>query len=115
LYDYGKKSIMPLNNVYQGGSFICQEQFNGSAGRTSIKATCNIPKLTSNFEKRGLIIDDEDLAIRALQRINYYRLSAYGLSLKRNDQSFEGVTFSQIHALYEFNHRFIKLPPIGCM
>lgn len=55
---------------------------------------------------RGLIIEDEDLAIRVLQRINYYRLSAYGLSLKRNDQFFEGATFSQIHALYEFDHRF---------
>ncbi|WP_157794156.1 Abi family protein [Paenibacillus donghaensis] len=58
------------------------------------------------LKSRGLIIEDEDLAIRALQRINYYRLSAYGLSLKRNDQFFEGVTFSQIHALYEFDHRF---------
>jgi abortive infection bacteriophage resistance protein len=41
-----------------------------------------------------------------LQRINYYRLSAYGWSLKRNDQYLRGVTFSQIHALYEFDHRF---------
>ena len=37
---------------------------------------------------------------------NYYRLSAYGLSLKYNDQYHQGVTFAQIHALYEFDHRF---------
>lgn len=57
------------------------------------------------LKSRGLIIEDEDFAIRVLQRINYYRLSAYGLSLKRDDHFFERVTFSQIHALYEFDHR----------
>lgn len=59
------------------------------------------------LKSRGLIIEDEDLAIRTLQRINYYRLSAYGLSQKRNNQFFEGATFSQIHALYESDHRFL--------
>lgn len=58
------------------------------------------------MKSRGLIIEDEDIAIRALQRINYYRLSAYGLSLKKNDQFFQGVTFSKIHSLYEFDHQF---------
>jgi abortive infection bacteriophage resistance protein len=39
------------------------------------------------LKSRGLIVEDEDFAIRALQRINYYRLSAYALSLKHNDQA----------------------------
>ncbi|MBP1904218.1 abortive infection bacteriophage resistance protein [Paenibacillus turicensis] len=57
------------------------------------------------LKKRGLIIDDEDAALKTLQRINYYRLSAYGLSLKSNDRFHSGVTFTQIHAIYEFDHR----------
>jgi abortive infection bacteriophage resistance protein len=61
------------------------------------------------LKSRGLIVEDEDFAIRALQRINYYRLSAYALSLKHNDQYLQGVTFAQIHALYEFDYRFRNL------
>jgi abortive infection bacteriophage resistance protein len=49
---------------------------------------------------RGLTIEDEDLAIRVLQRINYYRLSAYGLSLKRNDQYLRGVTWYSIETVF---------------
>jgi abortive infection bacteriophage resistance protein len=72
----------------------------------TIKSPATFENQLQILKSRGLTIEDEDFAIRALQRINYYRLSAYGLSLKRNDQYFQGVTFSQIHALYEFDHRF---------
>lgn len=72
----------------------------------TIKAPATFENQLQILKSRGLIIEDEDFAIRVLQRINYYRLSAYGLSLKKNDQYFQEVTFSQIHALYEFDHRF---------
>lgn len=72
----------------------------------ALKSPATFEEQIQILKSRGLTIEDEDLAIRVLQRINYYRLSAYGLSLKRNDQYDHGVTFSQIYALYEFDHRF---------
>lgn len=71
-----------------------------------LKSPATFEEQIQILKKRGLVIDDEDVAFRTLQRINYYRLSAYGLSLKNNDRFYTGVTFSQIHALYEFDHRF---------
>jgi abortive infection bacteriophage resistance protein len=55
---------------------------------------------------RGLVINNEDTAKRTLQRINYYRLSAYGLSLKQDDIYHSDATFDQMLALYEFDRKF---------
>ncbi|WP_044479585.1 Abi family protein [Paenibacillus antibioticophila] len=71
-----------------------------------LKSPATFEEQIQTLKKRGLVIDDEDVAFRTLQRINYYRLSAYGLSLKNNNRFHTGVTFTQIHALYEFDHRF---------
>lgn len=71
-----------------------------------LKSPATFEEQIQILKKRGLVIEDEEVAFRTLQRINYYRLSAYGLSLKNNDRFYTGVTFSQIHALYEFDHRF---------
>lgn len=72
----------------------------------ALKSPATFEEQIKILEKRGLVIDDEDVAFQTLQRISYYRLSAYGLGLKNNDQFHTGVTFTQIHALYEFDHRF---------
>ena len=97
----------PLNNAYQGGPFY------GFGGIIMDKDSSHSVKVPTTFEEqinilrsRGLIIVDEDLAIRTLQRINYYRFSAYGLSLKQKDQFLPGTTFEQIVSLYEFDRRF---------
>lgn len=70
-----------------------------------LKSPATFEEQIQILKKHGLVIDDEDAAFQTLQRINYYRLSAYGLSLKSNDRFRMGVTFTQIHALYEFDHR----------
>lgn len=37
------------------------------------------------LQKRNLIIDDMKGALSFLKRVNYYRFSAYGLTLKQSD------------------------------
>lgn len=73
----------------------------------------NVVKIPATFEdqlqilkSRGLIIHDENFAVHIFRRINYYRLSAYMLSLKSGDTFLDGTTFEQIFALYEFDRRF---------
>jgi abortive infection bacteriophage resistance protein len=72
----------------------------------SLKPPATFKEQIEILKSRGLTIEDEDFAVRTLKKINYYRLSAYGLSLKRNDQYHQGVTFTQIYQLYEFDHHF---------
>lgn len=62
------------------------------------------------LKERGCIIGDENYAIRVLQHINYYRLSAYLLPYKRNDGKYaSGTTFNTIHRIYEFDRKLRNL------
>src|SRR5699024_6912760 len=59
-------------------------------------------------KQRNLIIDDYDEAISFLERVNYYRFSAYGLTLKQKGQKDifkSGVTFKQMKEIYQFDKR----------
>lgn len=57
------------------------------------------------LKNRNLVIEDEDFAIKILSRINYYRFSAYTLTLKKQDQFHEDVTFNHVFSLYEFDRK----------
>ncbi len=60
----------------------------------------------SILKERGLHIDNEQKAIEVLKRINYYRLTAYGLTLKTSDKANQfksGISFEHILKLYEFD------------
>ena len=54
---------------------------------------------------RNLMVEDREKAIEVLSRINYYRLSAYMLTFKTNDEFEDGITFNEIYILYEFDKR----------
>lgn len=60
------------------------------------------------LKTRNLLISNEAQAIQILQRVSYYRLSAYFLSLKKERDLFkDGVTFEQAYRLYEFDIRVV--------
>lgn len=48
------------------------------------------------FKKRGLVIEDEASAISILSKINYYRFSAYTLTLKKDNVFHESASFNQM-------------------
>lgn len=57
------------------------------------------------LQSRGLFVEDTKKAVRTLQNINYYRLIAYGLTLKdtpKNEMYGAGATFSRLLALGQF-------------
>jgi abortive infection bacteriophage resistance protein len=61
---------------------------------------------------RGLVIDDQETALNALQSISYFRLSAYwypfrevNLSGEKMSQFVAGTSFYEVLALYEFDRR----------
>ena len=58
------------------------------------------------MNKHRLIVCDREFAKDTLSKVSYYRLSAYGLSLRNPDNNNlyrEGTTFEQIYALYRFD------------
>ena len=55
------------------------------------------------LKARGLLIDDEIYASRVLSNINYYRLSGYTLTLRRNDKFYKNVTLQQVMQIYKFD------------
>lgn len=57
------------------------------------------------LRERNLVIKDEVFAKKVLSKINYYRFSAYALSLKEKDQFYEATTFEHIYKLYEFDRK----------
>lgn len=60
------------------------------------------------LKERNLIVSDEEEAVAFLKRVNYYRFSAYGLTLRQadNKDSFrDGITFYHIKMLYDFDQK----------
>ena len=58
---------------------------------------------------RGLIVNDRENALNILRRTNYYRFSAYSLTLRKNDVFDPNVTFDDVYELYRFDDAFRKI------
>ncbi len=54
----------------------------------------------------NLNIPDKEAAISILKRVNYYRLSGYGIGLRKTDnpeEYLDGISLNQIYRLYQFD------------
>ena len=58
------------------------------------------------LRSRGLTIEDEAGAKDFLLRNNYYRVSGYSLTLRKNDVFAKSATFQNIEDIYNFDHEF---------
>ena len=56
------------------------------------------------LRERGLTITDESKAKDFLLRNNYYRISGYSLTLRKNDVFSKSATFQNIVDIYNFDH-----------
>ena len=68
-----------------------------------VKPFKTIEEQIAILENRGLIIDDEDVAKKSLANLNYYRLSAYTLTLRKEDHFYDNVHFSDVMQIYRFD------------
>ncbi len=71
--------------------------------KNRIKKPTTFKEQVNILRNRNLVIDNEEQAVEILSRINYYRLSAYMLSFKTSDRFYGGVSFSDVHDLYQFD------------
>lgn len=62
------------------------------------------------LKERGLVIENEDYAIKVLSQINYYRMTAYLLPFKNTDKNYKpNTSFNRIVRIYEFDCRLRNL------
>jgi abortive infection bacteriophage resistance protein len=64
------------------------------------------------IQDKGFIVADveEKECLEFIKRANYYRLSAYFLPFRKKDGTFfEGISFSRIQRIYEFDSRLRAL------
>jgi len=75
------------------------------------KPALKIQDQVALLRQRGLVIVDNDRALRHLSNISYYRLSAYMLPFKKLDGNsitdiFEdGTTWDDVYNLYRFDRK----------
>ena len=68
-----------------------------------VKPFKTIEEQIAILEDRGLLIDDKKEAQQILSNLNYYRLSAYTLTLRKEDKFYAGIHFSDIMQIYYFD------------
>lgn len=69
------------------------------------------------YKGRKLRIENSEYSAKILQRVNYYRLSAYGLTLKdpTNDKQYNNnASFNKMLSLYEFDRK-LRLLLLGAL
>lgn len=70
----------------------------------SLKSPTTYEEQIDRLKSRGLIVVDETAAAKALQHLNYYRLSGYWYQfLKPNDKFRKGASFELVRSIHEFD------------
>ncbi|HIX18606.1 MAG TPA: Abi family protein [Candidatus Gemmiger faecavium] len=69
------------------------------------KPFLTLDKQVELLKSRGLIIEDDEYAKNLLASVNYYRFSAYSLTLRRNDVFNPDTKLQDIYYLYNFDAR----------
>lgn len=85
--------------------------------KANIKPPTKFKEQVELYKSRKMHIEDSEYAEKTLQRINYYRLSAYGLTLKDpliKDEYVAGASFNKMLSLYEFDRR-LRLLLLGAL
>ena len=72
----------------------------------TLKKALTYEQQVTRLTEHNLIITDRESAIAILKKVNYYRLSAYGIGLAKSgdkEQYIDGITIESIYRLYCFD------------
>lgn len=72
----------------------------------TVKPPTTYKQQVDKLRLRGCIIQNEARAIAILSRVNYYRLTAYFLPFKKQDDSYvHGTDLDTVYRIYEFDRK----------
>ena len=74
-----------------------------------LKQATSFKEQLALLKQRGCIVDDDDFALKVLEDINYYRLSAYFLPFRDGESYVSGTKFESIYSIYEFDRKIRTL------
>ena len=74
-----------------------------------IKPYLTIDEQLELLKSRGLFIESDNDAKMVLSKFNYYRLSGYMLTLKKNEQFYDDATFDGVMQIYNFDRELKNL------
>ncbi len=75
-----------------------------------VKLPATYDEQVEKLKEHGCIVGDETHAKLVLQRINYYRFSAYFLSFQKNNEKLrKGTTFNNVYRTYLFDSKLRAL------
>ena len=73
---------------------------------TGVKKWASFQAQLEKLVERGCVVSDTEFCIDTLQRVNYYRLTAYFLPFRESSGRYKpGTTFEQIYSTYEFDRK----------
>lgn len=76
---------------------------------TDLKQPKSFLEQLAILEDRNMIIEDREHAISVLKRVNYYRLTAYALQVKKDDSYNKNISFEKMYRLYKFDKKLRHL------
>lgn len=74
----------------------------------NMKKALTYDEQVNRLQEHGLAVENRTNAISVLKKVNYYRLSAYGIGLTKpgdKEHYVEGITLNMIYRLYCFDSR----------
>jgi abortive infection bacteriophage resistance protein len=92
-----------------GEPFFLLREYAMSTDPTQLKQPKTYEEQLDILRNRGLVINDETQAIAALKRVNYYRLTAYTLTFKKDNVFHPGTTFEKLYRHYDFDSKLRNL------
>lgn len=78
----------------------------------SLKPPLSFDEQLQKLKDHNLIIQDDEMALKILKEVNYYRLSGYGLPFRLDPHSSDyrdGTSFNQLFDLYSFDEELRNL------
>lgn len=74
------------------------------------KSATTYEQQLSLLRQRGVVIEDEEKCTQILENLNYYRLLAYFLPYKQDDNTYKpGTSFLHVYRLYEFDRKLRRI------
>ncbi len=62
------------------------------------------------IKNRGCVVENDDFAISVLNKVNYYKLTAYFLPFKNPDNTYKtNTTFNKVYMIFEFDLKLRNL------
>ena len=106
LFLYKGRACRMKSKIERNYEALCNHENNKNTYKELKSARSYESQLDCFIEDHNLTVTDRTKAIKILKHVNYYRLSAYGIGLKKpnnKEEYIDGISLNHIYRLYYFD------------